>query len=74
MTNEIVELKVKEKLNFQKKISVLKITIVSALENTYNDSKVKYEKLRLQVDSLKLKTVKLKDDIYNKLNFFSTGN
>ena len=74
MTNEIVELKVKEKLNFQKKISVLKITIVSALENTYNDSKVKYEKLRLQVDSLKLKTVKLKDDIYNKLNFFSTCN
>jgi hypothetical protein len=45
-----------------------------ALDVTFNDGKAKYEKLKLQVDSLKLKTVKLKDDIYNKLNFFSTCN
>jgi hypothetical protein len=44
------------------------------LDVTFNDGKAKYEKLKLQVDSLKLKTVKLKDDIYNKLNFFSTCN
>ena len=69
---EIEGIKIKQFSNFFSVSVIIKLLfkINLVLENAYNQKKSQLENLKSKADSLKSKTVKLKDEIFNKLNFF----